>query len=233
MYSVELSKYFGWLKLSDANDVEWAINYLVKKGIYPSRNVIDRNAQFLAFLAFDIDSGINPYHYALTLDKMKRAYSSRQSRHDPSKVSVTYLMSKKAKAALEMLAKDSKEIHKLEDLILKSEELKRSCRDDLREKKQELERRFLKREESLALKYRDKALVKENEKLRLALDRTRAEATKNDNFYKGELRRAIQLEVSAGIQHRSVAVQLSDEEQQEVQKRYIARLKPDKSGNYQ
>ena len=41
MYEDELIKYFGWLELNNAKDVEWAINYLVQRGIYPTRNVTD------------------------------------------------------------------------------------------------------------------------------------------------------------------------------------------------
>ncbi|WP_339806353.1 hypothetical protein [uncultured Marinobacter sp.] len=232
MYEEELQKYFGWLELNDAKDVEWAINYLVQRGIYPTRNVTDRNVQFLAFLALDIHSRINPDRDALMLDRMKKAYGSKQRRKDPSKVSVTYVMSKKAKAALKQLAKGSKEIHELERLIFDVEDVKRECRNELKAKKQELERRYEKKEQSLAQKYENEALVKKNEELQIALERAQTEAKRNDNFYKAALRRATELEVSAGMQHSSVAVQLTDEEQREVQKRFIAKLKPSKSNNY-
>ena len=212
--------------------MEWAINYLVQRGIYPTRNVTDRNVQFLAFLALDIHSRINPDRYALVLDKMKKAYGSKQRRKDPKKVSVTYVMSKKAKAALQQLAKGSKEIHELEKLIFDVEAVKTRCRDELRAKKQELENRFERKEQSLAQKYENEALVKKNEELRVALERARIEAKRNDNFYKAALKRATELEVSAGMQHSSVAVELTDEERKEVQKRFIAKLKPSKSGNY-
>ena len=232
MYDKELSEYFGWLELNNAKDVEWAINYLVQKNIYPTRNVTDRNVQFLGFLALDIHAGINPDRYAFVLDKMKKAYGSKQRRKDPQKVSVTYVMSKRAKTALKQLAKNSKEIHELERLIFDVEAVKRGCRDELRERKQDLERRFEKKEQSLEQKYENEALVKENEELRVALEKARIEATKNDNFYKAALKRATELEVSAGIQHSSVAVELTDEQQKEVQKRFVAKLKPSKSGNY-
>jgi len=64
-------EYFGWLNLKNEDEVEWAINYLTSRNIYPRVPVRDRNASFIEFLLPDIAE--NEKKYAGVLDKMKKA----------------------------------------------------------------------------------------------------------------------------------------------------------------
>lgn len=217
-----LRRYFGWLNLKDEKEVEWGIRYLEKKNVFPSANLRDRDQSFFTYLSFDIEA--DPDRYALLLDRMKKAYTSRGQRRGPGIKPVSYLMSTTAKIKLASLAKGKKEIEILESLIFDAEQFRKECGARLNEQKAELEKRFEAKEASLVRRFSDEALLRENERLRQDLAKAKAEGKKSDNLFKGATYRATELEVKASIDEH-VKIQLSPEEEEETKKRYMAKLR--------
>ena len=66
---------------------------------------------------------------------------------------------------------------------------------------------------------------RENEKLKVELAQRKAKASRLENELKASLQRMCELEVKAGIlPHERISLDYEDED--EVQRRYLARLKP-------
>jgi hypothetical protein len=220
-----LEQYFGWLNLKDEKEVEWGINYLTERGVYPSSWVNDRDASFFRYLTPDIAA--DEKGYAPILEKMKRAHSSRDRRKDPKKKPVQFHLSKTANSALANLAKDEDmtKIAMLESLILKMDELKRKCAEELRDDKEELARRFSKKVAAVERRTEESYLGRKNEELKVELATWRAKALRSENEMKAALQRLCELEVSAGMSAHD-RVSLTYEQEEEVKKRYLTRLKP-------
>lgn len=220
-----MKKYFGWLDFNDAEDVEWAIEYLIDKNVYPSVPVRDRDASFLHFLVPDIAE--NEQKYVLILDKMKNAHASRKRRQDPTKKPVTFHLSNSSNKKLADLAKGEQKtkIGMLESLIEEMDELQSECSRQVQIEKENLATRFKAKVEAAQRRAEESALGRENEKLKVELAQRKAKASRLENELKASLQRMCELEVKAGIlPHERISLDYEDED--EVQRRYLARLKP-------
>jgi len=216
--------YFGWLDLTDENEVEWAINYLTEHDVYPSVALRNRDASFIHFLVPEIAE--NEHKYALILNKMKNAHSSRARRQNPDKKPVTFHLSKSANKALAALAKgmSKTKIGMVESLIEEMNGLKRDCDRELQAEKEELAKRLAAKVTAAQKKAEESSLGRENNKLKVELAHGNAKASRLENEMKAALRRVCELEVSAGILPNG-PISLSYEKEDEVRKRYLARLK--------
>jgi hypothetical protein len=217
------------LNLKDQDEVEWAIRYLEKKNVFPSTNIRDRDSSFLTYLAIDIEA--DPDRFAFLLDRMKKAHTSRNQRRDPGVKPVSYLMSTMTKRRLVSLAKGKKEIEVLESLILNAHAFREECQAELKAEKEKLHALYKKKEDALAAAYKDETLLQENERLRQELAKSKAEAKKSDNLYKGAIFRATELEVKYGLDEH-VRISLSSEEEDEIKQRYMGKLRHRKTGNF-
>lgn len=215
--------------MKDQDEVEWAIRYLEKKNVFPSTNIRDRDSSFLTYLAIDIEA--DPDRFALMLDRMKKAHTSRNQRREPGVKPVSYLMSKHAKKTLASLAGGKKEIEVLETLILNAQAFREECRAELKVQKEKLQGLHKKKEDTMARAYKDETLLRETERLRQELAKSKAEAKKSDNLYKGATYRATELEVKYGLDEH-VRIQVSPEQEEEVNRRYMAKLRHRTTGNF-
>ncbi len=222
-----MKMYFGWLNLKDEEEVKWAINYLTQRGIYPSVWVSDLDASFFRYLAPDIKE--NEANYANTLDKMKRAHSSRARRQDPNKKPVLFHLSKSANKKLVALAKDRRKtkVAMVESLIEQMDELKRQYQNELQTQKEDLTRRFEAKASAVEKRAKESHLGGENEKLKVELATWKAKASRSENEKKAALVWLSELEVKTGLSHQG-NISLTEEQEQKVRERYIMRLEPGK-----
>jgi predicted RNase H-like nuclease (RuvC/YqgF family) len=217
-------EYFGWLNLKDGEEVEWAVNYLTSRNIYPSVFVRDRDASFITTLVPDIIE--NEEKYAGVLDKMKKAHASRERRRDPQKKPVTFNLSKSANKKLtELAGKENTKIGMLESLIEEMDRLRKDCAIQLQAEKERLAERYEAKAQAAGKRATESSLGKENEKLKNELARWKAKASNLDDQFKAALLRMCELELNARIPPHG-PVPLSYEDKDEAQKRYLAWLKP-------